>query len=447
MADEGKLEKMEKDFGPQVDILLPETDALSKQGKLNEALEKLLLVEKQARVAADQSSTGRVLIQIVKLCYETGEWRLLNEHVVLLSKKHGQLKGAITKMVQEAMSHIDHTPNMPTKLELIDTLRTVTEGKIYVEVERARLTRLLSKIREDEGKINEAADILQELQVETFGSMEKREKTDFILEQMRLCLAKKDYTRTQIISRKINTKFFADAETQDLKLRYYELMIMHALHEDQYLNVCKYYRQVYDTPSITEDEVKWKEVLQNVVFFVVLSPYDNEQSDLLHRIYKDPSLLKIALHHELAKAFVTDELMRWPKIEEIYGAALRATPVFDPADEAGGRRWAELHNRVIEHNIRVVAKYYTRVTTERLTQLLDLNEKETEEFLSKLVVSKTIYAKIDRPAGIVSFQAPRDPNQTLNNWSSNVNALLTLIEKTCHLISKEEMVHSIAKTI
>jgi len=102
---------------------------------------------------------------------------------------------------------------------------------------------------------------------------------------------------------------------------------------------------------------------------------------------------------------------------------------------------------VIEHNIRVVAKYYTRITTKRLTQLLDLNEKETEEFLSKLVVSKTIYAKIDRPAGIVSFQAPRDPNQMLNDWSSNVNALLALIEKTCHLISKEEMVHSIAKTI
>jgi hypothetical protein len=71
---------------------------------------------------------------------------------------------------------------------------------------------MLSKIREDEGKVNEAADILQELQVETFGSMDKREKTDFILEQMRLTLAKRDYTRTQIISRKINTKFFSDAE-------------------------------------------------------------------------------------------------------------------------------------------------------------------------------------------------------------------------------------------
>lgn len=62
--------------------------------------------------------------------------------------------------------------------------------------------------------MSEAADILQELQVETFGSMDKREKVDFILEQMRLCLAKSDYIRTQIISKKINTKFFADKENE-----------------------------------------------------------------------------------------------------------------------------------------------------------------------------------------------------------------------------------------
>ena len=54
--------------------------------------------------------------------------------------------------------------------------RTVTAGKIYVEVERARLTHKLSVMKEEEGDINEAANILQELQVETFGSMEKKEK-------------------------------------------------------------------------------------------------------------------------------------------------------------------------------------------------------------------------------------------------------------------------------
>jgi hypothetical protein len=74
-------------------------------------------------------------------------------------------KQAVSKMVQEAISFIDKTDDMTIKLELIETLRTITEGKIYVEVERARLTRTLSKIKEDEGKIDEAAEILQELQV------------------------------------------------------------------------------------------------------------------------------------------------------------------------------------------------------------------------------------------------------------------------------------------
>lgn len=54
---------------------------------------------------------------------------------------------------------------------------------------------------------------MQYLQVETFGSMEREEKVQFILEQMRLGLAKKDYIRTQIISKKISIKFFSSAES------------------------------------------------------------------------------------------------------------------------------------------------------------------------------------------------------------------------------------------
>ena len=75
------------------------------------------------------------------------------------------------------------------------------------------MTRTLAQIREDQGKLNEAATVLQELQVETYGSMEKKEKVEFILEQMRLCLAKKDYIRTQIISKKVSTKFFDEKDT------------------------------------------------------------------------------------------------------------------------------------------------------------------------------------------------------------------------------------------
>lgn len=68
----------------------------------------------------------------MKVCFVAGNWKALNENVLLLSKKHGQLKQAITSMVKEAMSYLDKTPDMSTKLELIETLKSVTDGKVGI---------------------------------------------------------------------------------------------------------------------------------------------------------------------------------------------------------------------------------------------------------------------------------------------------------------------------
>jgi 26S proteasome regulatory subunit N5 len=147
-------------------------------------------------------------------------------------------------------------------------------------------------MKEAKGEIVEAADLLQELQVETYGSMDKREKTDFILETIRLCMAKKDFTKAQIVSKKISSKFFDDLTYQDLKVRFFKLMIQHSLHGNEYLKTCKNYRALYDTPVIKESN-EWQQILSNIVVFCIMSPYDNEQSDLIHRIKQDPLLSKI----------------------------------------------------------------------------------------------------------------------------------------------------------
>ena len=56
-------------------------------------------------------------------------------------------------------------PSREVELKLIETLRTITEGKIYVEVERARLTHRLSSMQEEDGDLTSAAKTMQELQV------------------------------------------------------------------------------------------------------------------------------------------------------------------------------------------------------------------------------------------------------------------------------------------
>jgi len=147
-------------------------------------------------------------------------------------------------------------------------------------------------------------------------------------------------------------------------------------------------------------------------------------------LYNDPALAKLELHYNLVKCFITHELVRWPSIEGIYGPTLRQTPVFRTADEDGEKRWDDLHTRVIEHNIRVIALYYTRITLTRLTSLLDLSPKATEEVLCRLVVSGTVYARIDRPNGVVSFKRKETAEDVLNDWASDVGRLMGLVEKS-----------------
>lgn len=71
---------------------------------------------------------------------------------------------------------------------------------------------MLSTIRESEGEITLASDLLQDLQVETFGSMERREKVDFILEQMRMLKVQLDWEKLGIVSKRINVKWLSEPD-------------------------------------------------------------------------------------------------------------------------------------------------------------------------------------------------------------------------------------------
>lgn len=96
-----------------------------------------------------------------------------------------------------------------------------------MEVQRARVTRQLATIRENEGKTNEASELMQDLQVETFGSMERREKVDFILEQMRLLKLQGDWEKLAIVGKRINLRWLNDdAENEVLFLSLYFTLLL-----------------------------------------------------------------------------------------------------------------------------------------------------------------------------------------------------------------------------
>jgi 26S proteasome regulatory subunit N5 len=84
-----------------------------------------------------------------------------------------------------------------------------------------------------------------------------------------------------------------------------------------------------------------------------------------------------------------------------------------------------------------------------MAELLNLSPEEAESTLTEMIVEGKIVAKVDRLTGIVVFVKNDlkrvDEHVLLNQWSSQIDSLLSLMVKTNHMISKEEMAQSLLK--
>ena len=189
-------------------------------------------------------------------------------------------------------------------------MRKVTEGKIFVELEFARLARMLAKIKEDAGEVVEAAGILQEVSVETCGSMEAREKAEFMLEQVRLCLAKKDWVRSRILSKKIKRSVLTEQGFHDLKLKHCRLSSQLSYHENDMLSLADDFSRCSTHPR-SGKQARWRSALQRVALFGVLAPFGKDQADLLQRTYREKKMGLLPPFKTLLERFTADEIVHW----------------------------------------------------------------------------------------------------------------------------------------
>ena len=79
------------------------------------------------------NSTTRLVKEASELCYKAGNLDLLNSNIISLAKKHGQLKAVIQSLVEQAIGWLEEirkSAGTEKWLQLIETLRNVTEGKV-----------------------------------------------------------------------------------------------------------------------------------------------------------------------------------------------------------------------------------------------------------------------------------------------------------------------------
>ncbi|KAM9907996.1 hypothetical protein OXX79_000613 [Metschnikowia pulcherrima] len=452
--------KAEKDFSATLDEQMP---LIAQIPDYKNAVDRYLVLEKQIRQSSDLASSKRVLTTIVDTLVAHGDWAYLNELIAVLSKKHGQLKTSIQVMIQHVIAQLGKLSNgdesqLASKISLIDTIRTITDKKIFVEVERAEASRLLADIYlSQKHDLDTATEILCELQVETYSLMPFETKIEYILQQMELTLRKKDYAQAKILGRKILLKTLKGfARADELKATYLGYLLQINKHENDYITVVKNSLLLAEIPHV-KALPNHADLLVSIVYYVILSPFDNYQSDLIHNIKQNPLITKTVDPKilRLLEIFTNSELIQWASLDGEY-----RTDYFAKSDVFASNKTNNdnLQNRVIEHNLRIVNKFYSFIQLRRLAVLLNVGEREAETYVSDMVNKGMISAKINRPKGVIKFEKlqhgtaagaanvssnSENINDLLNSWIYDVDSLLQEVDSIGHLINKEEMMHGI----
>lgn len=371
------------------------------------------------------------------------------------------------------MQYIDSAPTEDIRLQLIRTLMEVCEGKMYVEAESARLHLRLCKILEDQGDLTGACAAIQDVHVETYGSIGKLEKCEYILEQIRVNLQLKDYVRALIQSRKMNRKILDEPEQRAVKVAFYAIMVQYYVAVDMNtweISLCfsKMMEAVASSASSPaesssaneqDQEHQHEQYLCATIAFLLASKRTKEWSALMHSLISrrefDESLASqrssalqgcaVAL-----RLFSATEIMAYPfeglsTMQTLCSASLTQVGVSADLVESAAKDYAiKLRLRVIQHNVRVASTYYTRVRFARLAQLTGLSDRELEHELTEMSSAGDVVVKIDRPRGIVVFGKPKSVDAMLSEWTGDIDRMLTLMDSTCHLVNRELLVHNIS---
>jgi hypothetical protein len=405
------------DLGPVVDAELPTLLSLP----FDSAISGLHDLERRTRLAKDDPSNARVCEQIAALCINQYRWDELGSNISLLARRRGYSRSSISLVVSLAWDALNDNADEESRMLLVKTLCDVTEGKIFLEVQRARLTEILVQNLEAKGgeeNLLQASSLLQDLRLEILTSMEEKERMRLMLHQFRLCLDTRDNLRASLCAEKIPILKTPDPELESefLHLR----IAYHSQFTQDYLAKAESYHKLFE---INGDPSELTQAIVNAV----LATHSEKQVAFCKKLQGLKELTLMQEAKSLLAVFMRKDFVPWGEFEPRFPSLI---PQEDPEHSV-------MRQRVIEHSLRVVATYYNKIRLQRLAALEQISVDELEERIIDLVFNEGFYAKIDRPRGIITFKRKQQVGEVADEFSETVMKLCKLVDQAHSLIEKE----------
>lgn len=387
-----------------------------------------------------------------------------------LSKKRNQSKRAQTDMLKVIIEEIYPSESRQQIQEsILKAVIEITEGKIYVEYEYSWAVRKLTEIYLLNGNLEEAVKLIQDIQIETFGSLSKVYKVEYILFQIKILLEKGDFIRTLIVSNKVIRKNLNDKGLEELKIQFYDLMIKYYNHEEKYFDVSMCYKSLYDYSQDLAQKIKecnskgeaqseecilYNKVLailnpidlfEKYITFLNLCPPTKEYFDAMNEI-KSKYVKELDIYSYLGNIVKLKLGDDTTQVTESFLATFNKFGAFidDKAYFNDGRLNFRLFRKYfIQHNLLLLNKFFSQISLQRISELIAIPKEEAESEICDMVNNNYMYAKINRIKAVVSFRRKKNYDDKLNSLDDDLYKMLDMLESTCHLIHKENLKYDI----
>jgi len=429
--------------------VLPQVEALFQKSNIQEATELVHKYERKLRLSEDQKTLSLLFETFVVGLVSKQHYEMALNELVYFGKKKHILESSLKTLVSCIYSRIEQLKSEPKFEELLVMFTQVTEGKIYAEVDQAKAVLQLVYIWEQRNEKTRALELISKSHVETYSNLDFPEKTDFILEQMRLCLECKEHARFELVSKKISQKFLKESKDEKYLLKYHDYMIKYYVQNSDFFSTAKSVKLLLSCAAIKENVEQKNKMLKLLTTVLILSELNSDARLMMKELKSNDDMVYLPSYMGLLKAFMGEEIIQLSKFNELYKTQIFSAPSepfveLIPADKMG-EVWTLLELRLNERNLIIMSRVFSSVTLNRVAQILEISPSESEDLLVEMIAGDKIVGRINRMGNInIVFKCAEMTSnlETLDKWSQKLEAMMKLVESTCYMIRNEEMIQA-----
>lgn len=361
--------------------------------------------ERLSRINNDLEGLFQAQLNIVQSSKSEDE---VISNLKILQNKRRQNHECFKKLIK----YVIETNKNPHFLEIL--LERVISGKLYLEVERVRITEILISLYGSD--ISKSYGLLNSIPIETFTTISERKKNEILFLTFQLGMGLNRYDECEFILKKVRQ---SDLTTEE-RIQFVNCKILLLVANKEYIEASKFYLEL----------IQFDTQIKNIILG---SYYGLLSNSLVEKklIVKNDILNQYMVHknnneemRQIIQAFVSNEIIDFRLIQQIYKILAKYEPELTINEE-------DMKYSIAEHNFNVIRQFFNKAKLNEIAFLMQLTIDETIEFISRMVNEGFANVKINQQTNVVCFGAKQ--------WKNNIDIILDTIFDVNHLIDMESI--------